>query len=551
MLYNSIVKIFAVQLNSKVGDIDINLEKMRSFYETACKQGAELVVFPELCVIGYPPLDLLENRNLIKSARKASIKFASLTSRGPACIFGLPVENTSGQGKPLYNCAIFAENGKISKIVGKALLPTYDIFDEARYFESWDGDRIVNLNGAKIGLTVCEDIWGDTALLPNSNLYKKNPLKEISQKKPDLIINISASPFHKEKPENREKILSNLAKKIRTKILYVNCCGANDELIFDGGSFLFSSRGEVLHRGEFFIETAAMIDTHNSKKQGTRNTEVISDIKSALVMGIKDYFHKQGFKKAVIGLSGGIDSAVVADLACEAIGNENVLGLLMPSPYTSQRSINDALKLAKNLTIKSEIKYISKIYSSFLKELGFSGGIDLSMQNLQSRIRGSLLMAYSNKYGYLALTTGNKSEIAMGYCTLYGDTAGAIAPIGDLLKTEVYQLADFINRQNEKIPLSIINRAPTAELKPNQKDQDDLPPYDILDKIIRSHIEQGLPFEKTAKICASKELAKNVIRRIESNEYKRKQLPLCLKVSSKSFGSGRKMPIVKKNDFFK
>ncbi len=539
------MKIAAVQLNSKIADLEGNLSKALKFYRESSAAGCDMAVFPELSVCGYPPLDLLDNPDFIKACERKAEEWAAMTKNGPACIFGAPIRNPSAKGKGILNCAIFASGGLIKKVTGKTLLPVYDIFDEARHFEPWKGGRIVSYRGEKFAITVCEDIWAGTSLLPRKELYRENPLLDCVRSGADFVINISASPFYKNKGRERKNILSALAKKRKIPILYVNCCGANDELVFDGETLFFSKEGKLLKNGPAFAESCVFIDSRTSfKKSETQPRDYESDIRKALVLGIRDYFFKQGFKKAAIGLSGGIDSAVVACLAAEALGAQNVLAVLMPSPYTSKQSIEDALLLAKNLGIRTKINPISAIYDSFIKELGYNEkNIDLAKQNLQSRIRGCLLMAHSNREGCLVLTTGNKSEIAMGYCTLYGDTAGALAPIGDLLKTEVYSLAQHINCEREIIPRSIILRPPTAELKPGQKDQDDLPPYDKLDKIIRAYIEDSAPFSSFPK--KERDLAEKIIRRLEINEYKRKQLPMCIKISKKSFGSGRKMPVSK------
>lgn len=539
------MKISAVQLNSKIADLDGNFSKAFKFYTDSSTAGCDLVIFPELSVCGYPPLDLLDNLDFIKACEKKSKEWAAMTKNGPACVFGAPIRNPNIKGKKILNCAIFAHQGKIKKVIGKTLLPVYDVFDEARYFQSWKGDRIVRYKGERFAITICEDIWAGTSLLPKKELYQENPLLDCVKAGADFLINISASPFYKNKSIERKNILSLLAKKRKIPILYVNCCGANDELVFDGETLFFSRSGKLLKNGPAFSESCVFIDSKSFyEKSLITPRDYNGDIRNALVLGIRDYFHKQGFSKACLGLSGGIDSAVVACLTSEAINPENVLAVLMPSPYTSKQSIEDAMLLAKNIGIKTIINPISAIYESFLRELGYNEkNIDLTKQNLQSRIRGCILMAHSNREGCLVVATGNKSEIAMGYCTLYGDTAGAISPIGDLLKTEVYSLAEHINCEREIIPRSILLRPPTAELKPKQKDQDDLPPYDKLDKIIKAYIEDSAPFSSFSE--KEKVLAEKVIKRLESNEYKRKQLPMCIKISKKSFGLGRKMPVSK------
>lgn len=393
-------------------------------------------------------------------------------------------------------------------------------------------------------MTICEDIWSDTELLPDKNLYKKNIIKNY---RADIIINISASPYHYGKQSQRKKILSSISKNNKSLIVYVNNCGANDELVFDGSSMIINPKGKICQLPPF-EENVKNLDIENF--EANEINEDISWIELAIVSGIKDYFVKQNFKKAVIGLSGGIDSAVVAYLCVKALGKENVLGVLMPSKFTSKQSVEDAIKLSKNLGVDYHTVEIKEIYEQYLKTLKLDETtIDITLQNLQSRIRGNILMSYSNKYGYLVVTTGNKSEISVGYSTLYGDTCGAIAPIGDLLKTDVYKLAEHINRNEEIIPKSIIQRPPTAELKPGQKDQDDLPPYEILDEIIKLYLEEQMEFEEIKKKIKDEKLLKNIITRIEKNEYKRKQMPLVLKLSKKSFGTGRKMPIVKSENW--
>ena len=539
------MRITLAQINSRVGDLAGNLKKIETAYRKAVSEKSDLIVFPELALTGYPPLDLLENEDFVKQNLSALRSFAGKVS-GTACILGYVGVNEKKNGKKLLNSAAFMHEGGIKRAVSKSLLPTYDIFDEERYFEPSAANAPVLFKGLKIGLIICEDIWADTELLPERFLYGFNPLRELLKKNADLVINISASPFYKDKRAQRIRILSRIAAKTGKKIIYVNSVGANDELIFDGGSFILDEKGGITDCLGAFTEEVATFDLAGLKKRCPAGGGGIEDIRQAIVLGIRDYFRKQGFKKAVLGLSGGIDSAVVAVLACEALGPENVLGVLMPSPHTSRRSCGDAEKLALNLGIKTETVPIGRLYDLYAETLGLDAKlIDLTLQNLQSRIRGTLLMAFSNKRGFLVLATGNKSEIAMGYCTLYGDTAGALAPIGDVLKTDVYKIAALMNKKKEIIPDSVIKRPPTAELKPGQKDRDDLPPYDLLDRIIKLHIEENLPEGEICRRIKNRELVLSVIKRIENNEYKRKQLPPALKISEKSFGSGRKMPIVK------
>jgi len=543
------MRITLAQLNAKVGDIEGNKNKIKHYYKKAIAEKSDIIVFPELAITGYPPLDLIEKKSFIEKNLKALNEIVKETGE-TACVIGYIDINNKKRGKKLHNSAAFIQNKKILLKTHKTLLPTYDIFDEERYFEPYIGNKIIKFKNKNIAITICEEIWADTKLLPNSNLYAYNPMKNIL-KKAELIINLSASPFEKNKFSKRLNILSELSKKHDKEIVYLNATGANDELIFDGGSFIIAKNGKKIKALSQFKEECETIELNEIISRKVVKLREEEEIKEAIILGIRDYFQKQGFSKAVIGLSGGIDSALVATLAAQALGSQNILGVLMPSPYTSRQSVEDALKLAKNLNIKTEIVDIGKIYDSYAKTLFLNKeNIDISLQNIQSRIRGNILMSFSNRYGYLVLTTGNKSEISMGYCTLYGDTAGAIAPIGDLLKTDVYKLANFLNTGNELIPLSIIKRPPTAELKPGQKDQDDLPPYEILDRIIKLYIEENLSTNEIAKKIGDRKLAEDTILRIERNEYKRKQLPITLKLSKKSFGAGRKFPIVKGLDCF-
>ena len=545
------MKIAIAQIDPKVGDIAANALKIEAFARRAQALGAELVVFPELALTGYPPLDLVEKRDFIEDNLRALKRLAGLNLR-TALAVGFVDRNPAKKGKALLNSVALLHSGRIAAKRAKSLLPTYDIFDEARYFEPAAENKPVELGGEKIGLTICEDIWAGTALLPSRLLYRNNPPRTLGAAKVSVVINISASPFYRGKSEKRMKILSGLARKMNAFIIYANQAGANDELIFDGNSFALAPSGKAIARAKGFAEDLLLVDTAAPRVPAPAAKDADGEICAALTLGISDYFGKMGFKKAVLGLSGGIDSAVVAALAARALGPENVTGVLMPSEYTSRRSCDDALKIARNLGIKTLTVPIKNIYRAFVKELaaGRPGGeVTLTMQNLQSRSRGSILMALANAINWLTLTTGNKSEIAMGYCTLYGDTAGAIAPIADLLKAEVYRLADYLNRGGEVIPRAVIKRPPTAELKPGQKDQDDLPPYKVLDEVIRLYMEENRSPREIIRRGFKKELVLSILKRVEANEYKRKQLPIGLKVTEKSFGYGRKMPIVKSSGF--
>ncbi len=488
------MKIAIAQINPKVGDIEANSLKIEAFARRAQALGADLAVFPELALTGYPPLDLLEKKDFIDANLRALKRLAGLKLK-TALAVGFVDRNPARKGKELLNSLALLYGGKIAARQAKSLLPTYDIFDEARYFEPAAQNRPIKFGGALIGLTICEDIWAGTALLPSRLLYRNDPAAGLRAGKASIIINASASPFYRGKSARRLKILSGLARKMRAHIIYANQAGANDELIFDGNSFALAPTGKVTARAKAFEEDLLLVNTGlPAASLPAEHREGPGEICAALTLGIRDYFAKMGFKKAVLGLSGGIDSAVVAALAARALGPENVTGVLMPSVYTSDQSNNDALELAGNLGIKTMIVPIKNIYGAFLKELNAGdplGEVSLTMQNLQSRSRGSILMALANANGWLTLATGNKSELAVGYCTLYGDTAGAMAPISDLFKTEVYRLAAYLNEEAEIIPAAIITRPPTAELKPGQKDQDDLPPYATLDEIIRLYLEEN------------------------------------------------------------
>jgi len=547
------MKIAIAQINPRVGDIGGNARLVEAFARRAEAAGADLAVFPELALTGYPPLDLLERKDFIDENLRALKRLAGLRLK-TALAVGFADRNPAKKGKALLNSVALLHSGRIIAKRAKSLLPTYDIFDEARYFEPAAENKPVKFAGSTLGLTICEDIWAGTALLPSRLLYRNNPARTLCAAKASVVINISASPFYKGKSAKRLRILSGLARKMNAFIIYANQTGANDELIFDGNSFALSPSGKVLARAESFAEDLLLVDTAAASLPAAAGADADGEVCAALTLGIRDYFGKLGFKKALLGLSGGIDSAVVAALAARALGPENVTGVLMPSQYTSGQSADDALRLARNLGIKTLTVPIKNIYKAFLGELAAgspAGEVSLTMQNLQSRSRGSILMALANAGNSLVLATGNKSEIAMGYCTLYGDTAGALAPIADLLKTEVYRLAGYLNRGGEVIPRAVIERPPTAELKPGQKDQDDLPPYEILDRVLMLYVEENRGAAEIIRKGFKPDLVRGILRRVEANEYKRRQLPTGLKVTEKSFGYGRKMPIVKAPAFTK
>jgi len=532
------MKITLAQLNLKVGDIENNIKKAKDAYIKAERENSDIIIYPELLTTGYQPLDMIANTDFIKENIKAVKDFSMITKK-TAAVIGY-VDFNKGYGKKFLNSAAFIQSGKIIYSFSKNLLPTYDIFDEKRYFNEGNNYRIIKFKGKKILITICEDIWSQTELLPDKNLYSKNIIKDFN---PELIINLSASPYYYGKAALRKKILSRLAQEKKADIVYVNTVGANDELVFDGSSMLIKKNGDVYTAAAFEEEVITIDDSVNKNIID----EDLSFIENAIITGIRDYFIKQNFKTALIGVSGGIDSAIVLYLTSKAIGNKNVRGILMPSKFTSKQSIDDALKLLKNLDVGYDTISIDSLYKQYIKTLKLDeSNIDITLQNIQSRIRGNILMSYSNRYNSLVMTTGNKSEIGVGYSTLYGDSCGAIAPIGDLTKTDVYKLANYINRNSEIIPYSIIQRPPTAELKYNQRDDDDLPQYSVLDKIIKLYIEEGKTPEMIKKITGMGSVVEDIIKRIERNEYKRRQMPLILKLSKKAFGSGRRMPIVKK-----
>lgn len=542
------------QLNYHIGNFENNFSKIINSIELAKNQKVDLLIFSELAICGYPPLDLLEQTDFLDKSDEFIKKIANFTN-DIAIIIGGPSINLNKKGKKLFNSAYFIANKKIVSIVNKTLLPTYDIFDEYRYFEPNNEFNVIEFNGKRVALTICEDLW-DNQPIENthdkSEIYTNSPMEQLKKQNPDFIVNIAASPFSYNQSANRNAVLTENAKKYNLPIFYVNQIGANTELIFDGGSLIINKNGEIVEKLNYFNEDFKIINLNDLDKKPKINIEsnYIEKIHNAIVLGISDYFHKSGFKKATLGLSGGIDSAVVLCLAEKALGKENVRVLLMPSKYSSSHSIDDAVALAKNLDIKYDIipieRSVSEIEKS-LKTIFKDEKPDITEENIQARIRGILLMALSNKFNHILLNTTNKSEAAVGYGTLYGDMNGGISVLGDVYKTDVYKLAEFINKDKEIIPINTIIKAPSAELKPDQKDSDSLPEYDILDKILFNYIEQKSSIsEINKKTNIDIELIKKIVSLVNRNEYKRFQAPPILRVSSKAFGIGRRFPIVAK-----
>jgi len=539
------MKITIAQLNYHVGDFSGNLEKMKNAVETAKKEGSDLICFAELATCGYPPRDFLNFADFIHKAEECVQELAKCAI-DIGILLGSPTRNPVPEGKDLYNSGYFLENGQISFIQHKALLPTYDVFDEYRYFQPADYFSTFMYKGVRIALTICEDMWN----VGNENpLYTICPMDELMKEKPDLMINLSASPFAYDHAPERIHVLQTNVLRYQLPLFYVNQVGAQTELIFDGGSLVFSANGKIFDELPFF-ETCIRTYSLDEVKANKENNEISKDkyplIHDALILGLKDYFGKLGLTKAILGLSGGIDSAVTAVLATRALGKENVSVLLMPSAFSSDHSIEDARILAENLGISYTLFPINDLYNSWLKnldphfkELPFG----LAEENLQARIRGTLLMAFSNKFGPILLNTSNKSEMAVGYGTLYGDMCGGLSVIGDVYKTEVYELASYINKDEVVIPINTLTKAPSAELRPNQKDADSLPDYAVLDKILYLYIEKNQGPNEIISAGFDAALVSRILRLVNINEFKRHQTAPVLRISPKAFGMGRRMPI--------
>jgi NAD+ synthetase len=564
------MKIALVQINPIIGDFTYNRGRVAEQIRQAEQADCELIIFPELTLCGYPPQDLLERPAFLRAHDEALEELVHSVGE-IGVIVGVSEQrqgqsqgNYQGKGKPLYNSAFLLHQGKVVHRVRKQLLPTYDVFDESRYFEPGPPSLPFSFHGLRLGLTICEDIW--------PSRYPVDPVASLLQGHDghnglDLLINISASPYHHGKLVERNQLLTTLCRENSLPLLYVNQVGGQDSLIFDGHSMALDSRGELYAAASGFQEEMIIVDSEDLGRDLTGNIlplmpdavganpcvrpctlpqDSIAQVDKALVLGLRDYLHKTGFQQAVIGLSGGIDSAVTAVLAASALGPENVLCVALPSPYTAQMSIDDAAELASNLGCDFELLPIApamEAYSTMLAPLFVGREEDVTEQNLQARIRGNLLMALSNKFGSLLLTTGNKSEMAVGYCTLYGDMSGGLAVLADVPKIMVYELARWMNRAEEVIPERIITRPPSAELKPDRADQDDLPPYEVLDPILSAYLEEHLGIEEITARGFAQATVEDIVRRIRINEHKRKQAPLGLKVTSKAFGYGRRYPI--------
>jgi len=542
------MKISLAGINPTIGDLKSNFEKIISNIKKAEEVDSDLIIFPELALTGYPPLDLLDKRSFVDEVISYNSKVAEY-AKNIGVIFGSVTRFEDEVGTNLFNSAIFCFDGQIKSIHKKSLLPNYDVFDEVRYFEPSREIHLLEFKGKRFGVTICEDAWNDKDFWVH-RLYEFDPVEENVKLGAEIIINISASPFSIGKEKIRTEMFSQIARKHKKPVLFVNQVGANTDLIFDGGAKVFDRNGNLILASNRFEESLVHFDSDFQYEE--INYEFSSDaeeIYRALILGIRDYCDKTGFKKVVLGLSGGIDSALVSVLAKEALGSENVLCVMMPSQYSSEGSITHSQKLIQNIGVKSTIIPIQPIFEEFKKSLKKEFDDlpeDVTEENLQSRIRGVLLMALSNKFGYLLLATGNKSELATGYATLYGDMCGGLAPISDVYKTKVYEIARYINREKEIIPIEIINKVPSAELRPNQTDQDTLPPYDILDKILYLYIEEAKEEDEIVEKGFDRELVRRVLKMVDRAEYKRKQAAPGLKVTNKAFGSGRRFPIVQR-----
>ena len=541
------MKIHIGQINTTVGALDANARLIRRAYEEGVRDGADVVLVPELAVTGYPPRDLLERPRFVEAALEVRDALAAMTGE-TTLIFGCPTRNEEWCGKPLHNTAVVARGGKILLQQHKMLLPTYDVFDEERYFEPARGVRVVEIAGLRTGVSICEDFWFDDEAF-GSKPYCNNPVDDLARQGAQVFLNISASPYNAGKRRARWEIFSRIARRYRAPLVYANQVGGNDELLFDGSSIVFDAEGRTIHCSPAFEEHAALVHLQGPPCQSVLTLTEEEEIGRALVMGLRDYVTKCGIRGVVLGLSGGIDSALTAAIAVEALGAERVTGIAMPSRFSSQHSVDDARALARNLGIAFHMVPIEPVYAPFEAAVDTLFGekkFDVTNENLQARIRGNVLMAWSNRTGAMVLTTGNKSELAVGYCTLYGDMAGGMAPLGDVYKTMVYRVSRWINREREVIPRSTMSKAPSAELRPDQTDQDTLPPYEDLDGILRLYIEDRLEVDAIVAAGFDRALVERVLHMVDVAEFKRSQAAPALRVSTKAFGSGRDLPIAQR-----
>jgi len=541
------VKIALAQINPTVGDLTGNEARILAAYRRGVEAGVEIVVFPELAITGYPPRDLLHKSRFIPDNLAVLERLAAATGE-TGLLVGYVGRNERQPGREATNSVALLQHGKILATRAKMLLPTYDVFDEDRYFEPAQENAPVDFNGKKIGLTICEDVWNDEAFW-DERRYLRNPARELVEAGAEILFNVSASPWHLGKDRLRVEMLSSLVAQIRRPFVYCNAIGGNDELLFDGASLAFDAAGRLITQGAMFREDFLILDTDTAAPITPTSLADEEALYRALVLGVRDYFQKCGFQSAVLGLSGGIDSALTAVIAVEALGAENVRGVSLPSQYSSQGSLDDARLLAENLGIRYDIVPIQPVFEPVKGQLSdiFAGGSeDTTEENIQARLRGVILMAMSNKFGSLLLTTGNKSELAVGYCTLYGDMCGGLAVISDVPKTMVYRLSEWINRDREIIPRASITKPPSAELRPDQTDQDSLPPYDVLDAILEAYVVGGKSRAEIVAAGFDQPTVDRVARLIDLNEYKRRQAAPGLKITSKAFGVGRRMPIAQR-----